>query len=126
MNVEDSDKLKPSNTARLMRLVHFIYLFFGTVSIFLGLRILLQLLVYAPSISQWSHDATVSLIIAIGAVILGTISIWWYGKNKYPKFTFIGNPKVQAYIEKAVAIGVLALIIYLLAIVWIAMTEPQM
>ncbi|MDO9517343.1 MAG: hypothetical protein Q7J10_04750 [Methanosarcinaceae archaeon] len=126
MNVEDSDKLKPWNTARLMRLVHFIYLFFGTVSIALGLRILLQFLMYAPSASQWSHDTTVSLIIAIGAVILGIISIWWYGKNKYPKFTFIRNPKVQAYIEKAIAIGVLALIIYLLVIVWIAMTEPQM
>ena len=126
MNVEDSDQLKPSNTARLMRLIHFIYLFFGTVSIALGLRIFLQFLMYAPSASQWSHDATVSLIMAIVAVILGTISIWWCGKNKYPKFTFIGYPKVQAYIEKAIAIGVLGLIFYLLVIVWIAMTEPQM
>ena len=124
MNVEDSDKLKPSNTARLVRPVHFIYLFFGTVSIALGLRIFLQFLMYAPSTSQWSHDATVSLIMAIVAVILGTISIWWCGKNKYPEF--IGNTKVQAYIEKAIAIGVLALIFYLLVIVWIAMTEPQM
>ena len=126
MNIEDSDKSKPSNTARLMRLVHFIYLFFGTVSITLGLCIFLQFLMYAPGASQWSHDATVSFIIAIGAVVLGTISIWWCGKNKYPKFTFIGNPKVQAYIEKAIAIGVLALIFYLLVFVWIAMTEPQM
>ena len=126
MNVEDSNQLKPSNTPRLMRPVHFIYLFFGTVSIALGLRIFLQFLMYAPSASQWSHDATVSLIMAIGAVILGTISIWWYGKNRNPKLTFIRNPKVQAYIEKAIAIGVLALIFYLLMIVWIAMTEPQM
>ena len=126
MNVEDSNQLKPSNTPHLMRLVHFIYLFFGTVSIALGLRIFLQFLMYAPIASQWSRDATVSLIIAIVAVILGTMSIWWCGKNKYPKFTCIGNPKVQAYIEKAIAIGVLALIFYLLVIVWIAMTEPQM
>ncbi len=126
MNIEDSDKSKPLYTARLMRLVHFIYLFFGTVSIALGLCILLQLLMYAPSVSQWSHDATVSLIMAIGAVILGTISIWWCGKNKYPEFTFTGNTKVQAYIEKTIAIGVLALIFYLLVFVWIAMTESQM
>ena len=126
MNVEDSDQLKSLYTPRLMRPVHFIYLFFGTISIALGLRIFLQFLMYAPSASQWSRDATVSLIIAIVAVILGTISIWWCGKNKYPKFTFIGNPKVQAYIEKAIAIGVLTLILYLLMIVWNAMTEPQM
>jgi hypothetical protein len=124
MNIEDSDKSKPLYTARLMRLIHFIYLSFGTVSIALGLCILLQLLMYAPSVSQWSHDATVSLIMAIGAVILGTISIWWCGKNKYPEF--IGNTKVQAYIEKAIAIGVLALIFCLLVFVWIALTEPQM
>ncbi len=126
MNVEDSDKSKPLSTARLMRLVHFIYLLFGTVSIALGLCIVLQFLMYVPSASQWNHDATVSLIMAIGAVILGTISIWWFGKNKNPKLKFIGNPKVQAYIEKAIAIGVLALIFYLLVFVWIALTESQM
>ena len=108
------------------RLGSFVYLFSGTISIIMGVRILLQLSLYIfyLDVSQWSHDAAVSLGMAIAFVLFGVISIQWCGKNKYPKFT--GNPKVQAYIEKAIAIGVFALISSLFLLIIIAMTEPQM
>ncbi|MGP8323551.1 MAG: hypothetical protein ACT6FG_06115 [Methanosarcinaceae archaeon] len=62
MNVKYSDKSKQLYMAHLMHPVQSIYLFFDTVSIVMDLCTLMKLLVYAPSVSQWSHDATVSII----------------------------------------------------------------
>lgn len=108
------------------RFAPFVYLFSGTVSIIMGVRILLQLSLYIfyLDVSQWSHDAAVSLGMAIAFVVLGAVSIQWCGKNKYPRFS--GNTKVQNYMEKIIAIGVLVLISSLFVLIIITLTQPQM
>lgn len=52
-------------------LIPYVYLSLGTLSMVMGMCILLKLLEYALRASQWSHDASISLVLATGAVILG-------------------------------------------------------
>jgi uncharacterized membrane protein len=105
-------------------LISFIYGFSGIISTVMGIRIIIELLEYALNTSQWSRDAINSLFLAVGAVILGVISIQWCSKKKYPRFA--GNPKLQRTIEWIISTGVFIVILYLVLLVWNALMQPQL